>query len=262
MNTPHEFRRILEQRRGARAVLQKQRAQLAERTVILEAAAENSRQAQALIHAVAQMTQSQLEYQLGELGTMAQAAIFPDPYRFGARFEISRKSGTVCQFYFERGGEQIDPLSAAGGGPVDVASWALRPAILPLTGARKTLWLDEPFRFLSREYQPRAAVMLREISHTLGLQIIMITHSPDLIQAADRLFRVVKGEDGRSQVITEENSDGAEKRLPHTGGSEAKHPKKKLTRSATGLVPLLRSPGDDRVEGQLVPPTRTRRRKP
>jgi len=56
--------------------------------------------------------------------------------------------------------------------------------------SRNTFALDEPFRFVSRNLQPQASLMLREISQKVGLQVVMVSHSEDLIESADRVFRV------------------------------------------------------------------------
>jgi DNA repair exonuclease SbcCD ATPase subunit len=56
--------------------------------------------------------------------------------------------------------------------------------------SRNVLILDEPFGNLSVDLMPRASEMIKQISERLGLQIIMVTHAEELIQAADKTFRV------------------------------------------------------------------------
>ncbi len=73
----------------------------------------------------------------------------------------------------------MDPLTASGGGVVDVAAFALRAACLMLHRPRltKLLVLDEPFRFVSAEYQDNIRSMLEQLAQDLGLQIILVTHN-------------------------------------------------------------------------------------
>jgi len=158
-----------------------------------------SEKARAIIQKVARETQQSLEYHVGELVSLALSGIFPDPYKFVVEF-VERRNKTECDLSFERAGEKVHPFDASGGGAVDVASFALRSSIWSLGGSRNVLGLDEPFRFLSRELQPRACEMLREISHRLGLQIIMVTHSPDLIEGADRVFKTSLKKKGKWKV--------------------------------------------------------------
>jgi DNA repair exonuclease SbcCD ATPase subunit len=158
-----------------------------------------SEKARAIIQKVAKETQQSLEYHVGELVSLALSGIFPDPYKFVVEF-VERRNKTECDLSFERTGEKVHPFDASGGGAVDVASFALRSSIWSLGGSRNVLGLDEPFRFLSRELQPRACEMLTEISHRLGLQIIMITHSPDLIEGADKVFKTSLKKKGKWKV--------------------------------------------------------------
>lgn len=158
-----------------------------------------SEKARAIIQKVARETQQSLEYHVGELVSLALTGIFPDPYKFVVEF-VERRNKSECDLWFERRGERVHPFDASGGGAVDVASFALRSSIWGLGKSRNVLGLDEPFRFLSRELQPLASEMLAEISHRLGLQIIMITHSPDLIEGADRVFRTSLKRSGKWRV--------------------------------------------------------------
>jgi DNA repair exonuclease SbcCD ATPase subunit len=160
---------------------------------------EFSTKARAIIQKVARETQQSLEYHVGELVSLALSGIFPDPYKFVVEF-VERRNKAECDLFFERDGERIHPFDASGGGAVDVASFALRSSIWSLGGSRNVLGLDEPFRFLSRDLQPRACEMLREISHRLGLQIIMVTHFPDLIEGADRVFKTSLKKKGKWKV--------------------------------------------------------------
>lgn len=126
---------------------------------------------------VAQQTQEELEYQVSTLVTNALESIFPDPYKFNVSFEIKRGK-TEAVLYFTRDGEEIDPLTASGGGVVDVAAFALRLSAFLISNEKPppVIILDEPFRFVSEEYQPAVAELLEEMSEKLGIQIIMITH--------------------------------------------------------------------------------------
>jgi len=85
----------------------------------------NMEEALLIAQEVAQQTQEELEFQVSALVTNALASIFPDPYEFKVEFEIKRGK-TEAAMFFTRGGEEIDPLTASGGGVVDIAAFALR----------------------------------------------------------------------------------------------------------------------------------------
>ena len=144
--------------------------------------------ARAVIQKVARDTQAELEYYISELVTLAFASIFPNPYEFHVEF-TERRGKTECDMKFKRNGQTVNPLYGSGGGPLDVASTTLQFTVWTLNKTRNVIGLDEPFRFLSRDLQPKAAAMLKDVSRKLDLQIIMVTHSPDLTESADRVFQ-------------------------------------------------------------------------
>ena len=148
--------------------------------------------AQVVIQKVARQTQEELEYQVSELVTLAMSAVFPDPYELKLEFNL-RRGRTEADISFVRDGVEIDPMSASGGGAVDVASFALQVSLwsLQVPRNRRVLYFDEPLKFLKgKNYPEKGARMIKEISKKLGIQILMVSHSPELIEGADRVFRV------------------------------------------------------------------------
>ena len=186
------LRQKLERKKGQQSQLQDdlQTAKKEEEHISVEII--NTEAAQAIIQVVAQKTQEELEYRLSEIVSLALAAVFEDPYKLKVNFVI-RRGKTECDLLFEKNKEIFDPLTSSGGGAIDIAAMALRVAIWSLTQprTRNVLILDEPFRFLSREYQVKASIMLEELSKKLDLQIIMVSHSESLIEGANKVFRVI-----------------------------------------------------------------------
>lgn len=137
--------------------------------------------AQSLAQEVAAQVQSRAHAQIASIVSKCLTAVFDEPYEFKIVFE--RKRGkTEALLVFERDGLQVDPLTASGGGVVDVAAFALRLACLLLAKPtqRRLLVLDEPFRFVSADLVDRLRTLLETISSEMGVQIIMVTHDPRL----------------------------------------------------------------------------------
>jgi len=153
----------------------------------------HSEQALIILQTVAKKTQSELEYKISELVSLALESVFDDPYKMRLIYETKRNK-TEANILFERNGEQFHPLSSTGGGVVDIASFSLRMALWTLADKKtdNVLILDEPFRFLSRDRLVRAGLMMKEISEKLGLQIIMVSHLDDLIDGADKVFKITQ----------------------------------------------------------------------
>lgn len=152
------------------------------------------RDASEVAQAVAKATQDELVYRVTELVSLALEAVFPDPYEFHLDFELKRGRSEARLSLSKGEGEKVDAIDATGGGVVDVAAFALRVALWSLRRprTRAVLILDEPFRFVSRNLQPRVGELLSEVSGRLGLQIIMVTHEEALIDSADKVFELGK----------------------------------------------------------------------
>ena len=185
------IRSEIDRRKGQRDHIAAELTTSGIRVDALTARADAADKARAVIQEVAKLTQQELEFHISELVSLALSAVFDDPYKFKVDFVIKRER-TEAELYFERDGERVHPMTASGGGAVDVAANALRFALWSLKSprTRNTIILDEPYRFLSKDAQPRAAAMLKEISAKLGIQVIMVSHNPDLIEAADKAFEV------------------------------------------------------------------------
>lgn len=132
---------------------------------------------------VAQKTQEELQYQISEIVSMALSSIFSDPYEFKVIFEIKRGK-TEARIVFVKDGNEFDPMTASGGGVVDVAAFALRLSCFLITRPRPSsvIVLDEPFRFVSKEYQPLVAELVEELANKLGIQFIIVTHEEELVR--------------------------------------------------------------------------------
>jgi ATPase involved in DNA repair len=188
-----KLRAEAEQRRGQQMLLQNRLAALQKETTALTKEVVCYEEAQKIIQEVAQLTQAELTYHLGELVTLAMAAVFDDPYELELEF-VQRRGRTEADIWFVRDGKRVHPLSASGGGAVDVAAFALRVSLWSLQAprSRPTLLLDEPLHFLKGNDLPeKGARMIKELSERLGVQVIMISHIPDQIAGADKRVEVV-----------------------------------------------------------------------
>lgn len=147
--------------------------------------------ARELIREAGRKTQERIQYHISDITSLALDSVFENPYQLKAEF-INRRNKIECDLYFERDGERMDPLSASGGGAVDIASFALRIASWSMARphSRNTIILDEPLKNLSAAYQEKGSEMLKEVSERLGLQFIIVTHDPVLTSYADRVFEV------------------------------------------------------------------------
>lgn len=107
-----------------------------------------------------------------------QAVFGKDSYRFTLVFETKRGQTEARATLIDSNGNMLNPTESVGGGVLDIAAFGLRLACLALMKPRpaQVLVLDEPFRFVSKEYRENVKQLLVELSDQLGIQIIMVTH--------------------------------------------------------------------------------------
>jgi len=146
-----------------------------------------------IIRTVGLQTQQQLQYHIADIASLALESVFQEPYKLVLDF-VERRGKTECDILFERGGERINPMTASGGGVVDLAAFALRIASwsMQVPHTRNTIVLDEPFKHLSKNLHDRASEMIKQIAQKLGIQFIIITHEPTLGMYADKIFEVTQ----------------------------------------------------------------------
>ena len=162
--------------------------------------------AQCFLQKVAQDTQSQLKFQIEDIVNLALNTVFPDEYLFKVDFNIFRgKTDAELVFINQKTGGKIDPMSACGGGVVDVTCFALRLANYSLSNdSDNVLILDEPMKFVSKDLLQRVCDVIKLLSQKLNLQIIMVTHESQFIDISDKIFEVKKNFNGISKVVVKE----------------------------------------------------------
>lgn len=206
-NDMQALRHKLERRKGQRNQLQKVIDRLETQIRTNKRNFIRHEKALEIVKHVGLKTQKQLEYHLAEQVSLAMDAVFDDPYRLKVDF-LEKRGKTEVELLFTRRGMEFPPIGSAGGGAIDVASIALRVAYWSMRRdkkARPLLLLDEPFSQLKGEDANRRALsIIQELSHKLKLQIIMVSDErvprEDIMNNADKVFQVVQGKDGISQI--------------------------------------------------------------
>jgi DNA repair exonuclease SbcCD ATPase subunit len=190
------YRQILEQRKGQ---VKQVRDSIDYANAALRTAQDHKldlEQAQAIIQLVAQATQEELKYYISEIVSLAEAAVFDDPYELDVDF-VQRRNQTECDLWFLKEGERIHPLTASGGGAVNVAAFALRVSLWTLQKpqTRPVMILDEPAQNIKGDdANIRFIQMVKSVSRRLGLQIIMVSDErvpfAEIEAGADQIFKI------------------------------------------------------------------------
>jgi len=213
MNRVQSLRAHLENLKGQRDFLQKSIENLAHEVKKGKKQLSYYEEAIEIVKQVGLATQKQLEFHLSEQVSMAMEAVFDDPYKLKVNFH-EKRGKTEVELLFVRDELEFPPLGNAGGGAIDVAALALQIAYWSMRRdkqVRPILLLDEPFsRLKGEDANRRALMMITQISHKLGVQVIMVSDErvprEDILENSDKVFEVVKTA-GKSSVktIKEEN---------------------------------------------------------
>lgn len=152
----------------------------------------NVQEVQAYVQTRATDLQNRVKFRIEEICTTALDAVFPGKYVFGMDYSPSRGKTEVVFYVQDNGGRKYDPMLANGGGLVDVVAFALRIAVLMISKNRRTLILDEPFKFVSASLKDSIYAIVSLLSKELDVQIIASTHDSAMIKRADRVFRTTQ----------------------------------------------------------------------
>jgi len=161
-------------------------------------------EARKIVAIVAKATQVQFKEYVENLVTLALQSVFPEKnYKFINQFEL-KNNKSVAHLLVQQGDddEPFEPKDENAGSMINVIAFTLRFVLwnLQTPRSRATIILDEPFPATGR-LAPIVGQLLKEISHRLKLQIIMITHEDSLAEVADRAWRVEREGEKESNLI-------------------------------------------------------------
>jgi DNA repair exonuclease SbcCD ATPase subunit len=122
-------------------------------------------------------------------------AVFNDQdLRVRAEVEVSRGkvNVTLVTTQVTETGETVEGMAMDGfGGAVStVQSILLRLAIMFRRGLRPVLFLDETLPAFDDKYIHNMATFLKTLCKRMGVDILLVTHNPTLVDAGDRAYRI------------------------------------------------------------------------
>lgn len=189
------LKQSLERKKGQKEIIQKQIKDQETKIKHLESEVSVLEESQKIIQYVAKETQDTLRYRISDPVSYAMAAVFDDPYTLDVQFPV-RRGRTECDLLFSKDGViHKDLCFSGGGGPVDVAAFGLQVSVLTLGKGRirQLLILDEPLKWLKGgDYPERGAMMINDVAHKLGIQVIMVSHIAEQVKGADKIIEFVK----------------------------------------------------------------------
>jgi chromosome segregation ATPase len=137
-----------------------------------------------------------------ELLTDGLRAVFEDQ-ELSVRATVSIERGKVSidlvTVQVQPDGTVVEGSSpeAFGGAVTTVQSVLLRTIVIVRRGLRPVMFLDETLPAFDANYVNNMGGFLRALCEKLGMDILLVSHNPAMVEAADRSYRIVK-HDGRA----------------------------------------------------------------
>ena len=127
------------------------------------------------------------------LVTEALTSIFEKDIRFNIKLYSYRNEPAIDVSVIENNLE-VDPQKSCGGGLNDIISFVIKIIFIYLKKSSRIIILDEPLKFLSRDYIEQSSNFIHDISKRMNIQIILVSHKPDLEINCDKLITIEKNE--------------------------------------------------------------------
>lgn len=132
-----------------------------------------------------------------QLQTEGLQAVFGDQdLRVRSEVDVQRGKVSVDLITVQKhpAGHEIEGLSgdSFGGAVATVQSVLLRIIILLRRGLRPLLLLDETLPAFDHNYVVNMGIFLSVLCRRLGMDVLLVTHNPALVEAADHAYRLVR----------------------------------------------------------------------
>ena len=146
------------------------------------------------------LTQNFLAKHISDIVTKSLRTVFHEKsISFHVKF-VERRNVSECDMWIEEKGYKYIIMGSRGYGIVDIISLTLRISYVLLHNSDNILIIDEPCRNLSRNKHGVMSKLLNSLSHELGIQFIMATHSDDFINHSDTAYFIEQDDDGISRI--------------------------------------------------------------
>jgi DNA repair exonuclease SbcCD ATPase subunit len=152
---------------------------------------ELAQKTKAVLIKVGEETQKEVKKYIEDTVTFALQTVFGNEYHFVVDFRYDKRDQSEVNFFLSKNGKLYEPRKdTTSGGAVDICAFSLRMILYSLEEPDPVpiLILDEPFKNVSKGYIPLVSEMVKELSKLLKLQLIISTHTDEIIELADNII--------------------------------------------------------------------------
>jgi hypothetical protein len=148
--------------------------------------------AKATVIKIGEDTQKEIKKYIEETVTFAVQTVYGEQYNFVVEFNYDKRDQFEIQFFINRNGILLEPRKdTISGGLTDVCAFSLRMVLFSLEEeVIGIIILDEPFKNVSKSFIPLVSQMVKELSDLLELQLILCSHTDEIIELADQIIQL------------------------------------------------------------------------
>lgn len=196
-NRSSRYRRLItdyEQTKGTALAVIRQRKEQSDKLKAIQKEIEVLGKSQALLLKIASEAEEKILDFVSDIVSKGISDIFARPWQVVFKEEIKAGQKTLG-IYLKKDNELETIPDAVGGGVTQTVSILMRIVLIFLLKgkAEQLLVIDEALSHLAETHLPRAAEVIQKVATDLKIQIIMITHQEQLLDAADSIYQVQEG---------------------------------------------------------------------
>lgn len=161
--------------------------------VLEKKAIEIAEMARATLIKIGEETQREIREYIESTVTFALQTVLGDQYHFVVDFNYDKRDQAEVTFFIGKNEKLYEPRKdTTSGGSVDICAFSLRMILYTLEDPDPVpiLVLDEPFKNVSKGFIPLVSEMVMELSKMLKLQLIISTHTDEIIELADNIIHL------------------------------------------------------------------------
>lgn len=197
------------QETARKGLLEKQRDERLEELNINEKLAENCLDVRTLFEGLSDKKRELVRTKIEALVTHGIQSVFGPNISFSIEQKMSRNQVTfeykiIDEFDGER--HESDLRGYHGGGLVALVGFLLRLVMVLYTypPRRRIIFLDETMAALDADKRAPFTALLRHLGDALDCQFVVITHSPEYAEDADKVYLIVQQPNGHSELVLQQ----------------------------------------------------------
>lgn len=189
--------------RGQRDMLNKQVSDCQERLLEANAQSGYHDEAQKILQALEEKWRGSAGNALANIVSHGLSVVFGGSYELNIDSKVARGVAST-DLTLTVNGLRSRIKNAHGGSVLNVLSFLFHTILTTSSKPRlrPILVLDEPFSHVSAGFRSQVCALLRELCHRLGLQMLIVTHEEELIEAADTAYLVDKPEGATKATVS------------------------------------------------------------